>query len=127
MQELPVAQAIQAINRKIRPGETVVTTHFTRWVRIICDMVPVLLFFSQVMAPVGHLTLPVAGSAAIPGVNMGAFQLRLAGRAELMPLARQQTTSRMKLSPAAATALLDMALRMIIPLHHQCARRQYFR
>jgi len=49
-------------------------------------MVPVLLFFSQVMAPVGHLTLPVAGSAAIPGVNMGRLAATTVGwsRAELM-------------------------------------------
>ena len=62
------------------------TTHFTRWGRIICDMVPVSLFFSQVMAPVGHLTLPMARSAAIPGVNMGSLAVTTVGwsLAELM-------------------------------------------
>ena len=57
-----MAQTIQEINPKIRPGKAVATTHFTRWGRIICDMVPVSLFFPQIMAPVGHLTLPMARS-----------------------------------------------------------------
>ncbi|OGR30221.1 MAG: hypothetical protein A2139_05760 [Desulfobacca sp. RBG_16_60_12] len=58
-------------------------------------MVPVSLFFFQVMAPVGGLTRPMARSAAIPGVNMGRLAVTTVGwfRAELMNPWRGEPTT----------------------------------
>jgi hypothetical protein len=57
----------------LTPGRAglAVASHFPRWDRLICDMVPVSPFCAQVMAPVGRLTPPLARTAAIPGLNTG--------------------------------------------------------